>query len=89
LSHVRRSTKLLRSHNLDDALREAQTAVQLAPHAIQTQMKLGDALASSGHSQEALEAYENAAVIIESMEPEARLEWQETIKKKISAIKPK
>lgn len=83
---IERSAAALKAHNLDAAITEAQTAVQLAPNALQSQLALGDALAAQHRTPEARQAYQSAAAIIETMEPDARTEWRETLKHKTAAL---
>ena len=87
--HVERSSQLLKANNPDEAVREAQIAVQIAPQSLQPNMALGNALAAQHHPQEALQAYQSAAAIIETMEPDARTEWRETLKQKTDPLKAK
>jgi len=88
-AHIERSADALKQHNPDAALAEAQTAVQLAPNALQSQLALGDALAAQHRPQQALEVYQAAAGIIETMEPDARQQWRDTLKQKLAALNKK
>jgi len=88
-AHIERSADALKQHNPDTAVAEAQTAVQLAPSALQSQLALGDALAAQRRPQQALEVYQAAAGIIETMEPDARQQWRDTLKQKLAALNKK
>ena len=90
-AHVQHSAEFLKLNNPDAAVAEAQTAVQLAPNGLEPNIALGNALAAQHHPDQALQAYQSAAAIIETMEPDARTEWRETLKKKTDAlsIRPK
>ena len=87
LAPIARSAEFLKQNNPEAAVREAQIAVQLAPNDLQPQLALGDALAAQHQSQQALRAYQTAATVIDTMEPDARKEWHETLQKKIDALK--
>ncbi len=89
LSHIAHSSEALKQHNPDAAVAEAQTAVQLAPQFLRSQLALGNALAAQHHPQEAQQAYQSAAAIIETMEPDARTEWRETLKHKTDVLNKK
>lgn len=81
--HVQRAGDLLAT-DPQQALIEAQTAVQVAPDALQTQMALGDAFAVLHRSSEARAAYSNALTIAHTMEPSAQAIWVPQIEKKIA-----
>jgi hypothetical protein len=82
-SHFQRSNDLLAT-DPQQALVEAQTAVQIAPDALQTQLALGDALAALHRNAEARAAYEKALTIARTMEPGAHAIWIPQIEKKIA-----
>ena len=83
LSHSQRSGDLLTAKQPEAALTEAQTAVQIAPDALQTQMALGDALTALHREDEARVAYLKAQEIIGTMEPSARAVWAPQIEAKL------
>ena len=72
LGHVQRARALLGSKQFDQALAEAETAVALAPDAMQSQMTLGDVLTEMKRGAEARPAYEKALSIARTMEPSAQ-----------------
>jgi hypothetical protein len=83
LGHVTRASGLMALKQLDAALLEAQTAVQMDPDAIQAQMILGDVLTAMERSQEAKPAYQKALVLAHTMEPSVEAAWVPQIQKKI------
>lgn len=83
MSHVVRSGDLLNAKRPQDALAESQTAVRIAPDALQTQMALGDALAAMNRDDEAKAAYVKALAIAHTMEPSAQEVWVPQIETKL------
>jgi Dolichyl-phosphate-mannose-protein mannosyltransferase len=83
MSHVIRSGDLLTLKKMQEALAEAQTAVRIAPDALQTQMALGDALAAVNRSGDAEVAYQKALGIVHTMEPSAQEVWVPLIEAKL------
>ena len=81
-AHVSRSGQFLGKNDIENAIRKAQTTVQLATQSLQAQFALGDALAANHHPEEARQAYQSAAAIIDTMEPDARTEWADKLKQK-------
>ena len=65
-----RRPRTSRRQELDEALREAQEAVALAPDAIQTQLELGDVLREMGQPQQARTCYEEALQLAKTIEPD-------------------
>lgn len=84
LGHVQRSQTSLNQQHFEDALTEAQTAVNTAPNDIQPQMMLGDVLTAMHRDAEARPAYEKALAIAQTMEPEARNSWTDKIQHKLT-----
>jgi len=84
LSHVQRSQVALRKGDMAGALSEAKLGETIAPGFVQTEMALGDAEMAAGQKAEARAAYGRAAVKIETMEPEAREVWRQTVAEKIA-----
>ncbi len=85
-SHVQQSEHLLKKKQPEGALAEAQQAVSIAPDSVKAQMALGDALSALGRKDEAKSAYEKAAVLVKTMEPEAQEEWVPRVEKKIAGL---
>jgi hypothetical protein len=83
MSHVIRSGDLLTLKKPQEALAEAQTAVRIAPDALQAEMALGDALAALNRSDDAEVAYEKALGIAHTMEPSAQEIWVPQIEAKL------
>jgi len=60
---------------MDQALAEAQTAVQLAPNSLQTQARLGFLLMKFGRQDEAHQRLQRALAIAETVQPELQSSW--------------
>lgn len=88
LSHVQRSAIWLEQKNAAAALAEAQTAVAIAPDALQPQEALGDAQAAVGNKDAARVAYGKALQVAATMEDGARLSWNERLRKKLQNLTP-
>jgi hypothetical protein len=86
LPHVELSTLALKQHDIPQAVAEAQQAEQLAPGEVEPELALGDALAASGHADEARAAYTRAGQKIETMEPDARQIWRRKLSEKLAAL---
>ncbi len=82
MSHILRSTELLKQRDLSGSLAEAQTAFNLAPNSLQPAIALGDTLAAMGRKSEARSAYEHARIVVRTMEPGAQRIWSDTLDKK-------
>ena len=86
LAYVQRSSALLKAGNIPAAVREATLAETTAPNAIQTEIALGDAQAAANNKSAARAAYNRAAATINTMESDARTQWQSTLQKKLAAL---
>lgn len=86
LGHVQRSHISLEHQQLEDALLEAQAAVNIAPNGMQPQMTLGGVLTAMHRDAEARLAYEKALAIAQTMEPEAKNIWIPTIEEKMNRL---
>jgi tetratricopeptide (TPR) repeat protein len=60
---------------LDEALAEAQTAVQLAPDSMQTQARLGFLLLKTGRQDEGLQTLQRALAISKTIQPDLQSSW--------------
>lgn len=69
-NHVTRSQLLADNGRLDEALAEAQTAVQLAPNSVETQAQLGFLLMQMKRAEEGRAALERALALAETVHPE-------------------
>ena len=85
-SHVQQSEHLLKKKQPEGALAEARQAVSIATDSVKAQMALGDALSALGRKDEAKAAYEKAAVLVKTMEPEAQEEWVPRVEEKIAGL---
>lgn len=86
LGHVQRSQISLEHQQFEDALREAQTAVNTAPDALQPQIILGDVLGAMHRDADARDAYQKAFTVVQTMEPEARTQWTATVQQKLARV---
>ena len=75
LNHVTQAQLFDRAGNLDQALQEAQTAVQLAPASVQSQAELGHILAKLNRKEEARQAFQTALILSSSIRPEFQQGW--------------
>jgi tetratricopeptide (TPR) repeat protein len=74
-NHVTLAQILAQGGHLDQALVEAQTAVQLAPQSVNTQAQLGYLLIQMNRPQEGRVALEKALESAETIHPEFHLGW--------------
>ena len=88
LGHVQRSQISLDHKQFEDALLEAQAAVNIAPNDMQPQMMLGDVLTAIHRDAEARLVYEKALAIAKTMEPETKVIWNATIQQKLAQLQP-
>jgi len=75
LNHLTQSQLQEEAGHLDQALAEAQTAVQLAPESLQTQARLGFLLMKSGRQDEGHQALQRALTIAETVKPDLQSPW--------------
>ncbi len=75
LNHVTQAQLLAQSNQLDQALREAQAAVALAPDSVQTQAELGDVLMRLKRPDEAHQAFRRALHAAQTVHPEFQTGW--------------
>jgi hypothetical protein len=85
LGHVQIARALMRRHQLDEALAEAQTAAALAPDAMQPERTLGDVLTAMHRDAEARQAYQKALAIARTMEPSAQESYVPDIQRLLRA----
>ena len=75
LNHLTQSQLKERAGQLEDALAEAQAAVELAPYSMQTQARLGFLLMKVDRHDEGLQTLERALAIGETVNPELESSW--------------
>ena len=75
LNHLTRSRLEERAGHMDQALAEAQTAVQLAPNSLQTQARIGFLLMQTGRRDEGLQTLQRALTIAETIKPDLQSGW--------------
>lgn len=78
LNHLTQSQLQQQAGHLDQALTEAQTAVQLAPNSMQTQARLGFLLMQSGRQEEGRRALQRALTIAQTVKPDLQSSWTVT-----------
>ncbi len=84
LNHAQKASDLLKAKQLDVALAEAQTAVELAPQSVNTQATLGDVLTAMGRKDEARVHYEKALTLARTVEPSLQAGWVRDLDKKLA-----
>ena len=80
------ASKLADAGQVDAALMKARDAVRLAPWSGQVQATLGDVLSKAGKKAEALQAYETALGIEESVRPDLQEEEIAGVRKRIAEL---
>jgi Dolichyl-phosphate-mannose-protein mannosyltransferase len=84
LGRVQNAQNLLAAGQAEQALSEAQSALALAPDAVQTRMMMGDALAAAGRPAEARAEYEKALSLAKTVEPEFQVRSVPDIERKLA-----
>ncbi|MGA9568122.1 MAG: glycosyltransferase family 39 protein [Candidatus Korobacteraceae bacterium] len=87
IGHRQKAQVLLAEGKLDDALTEAQRAVELDPNAVATNSALGDVLAALHRKDEARAAYERALTSAQTIHPEFQVGSIPDLQKKIAEMK--
>jgi len=87
ISHMQKAQNLLAAKQIELALVEAQSAVRLAPNAVDVQLTLGDVLAAMGQAAEARSAYEKALLLAKTIEPEFQIRSIPNIERKLGPQK--
>jgi 4-amino-4-deoxy-L-arabinose transferase-like glycosyltransferase len=87
IGHRQKAADLLAQGKLDEALTEAQRAVQLAPNAVASNVVLGDVRAALNRKGEARAAYEQALKSARAIHPEFQVEWIPGLQKKLADMK--
>ncbi len=86
ITHVEVAKRALKAGRLDEALREAQAAVQTDPGGFREQMILGDVLQALGRNPEARASYNQAMLAVQRMEPSAQEQWRPEVEKKLAKL---
>lgn len=86
LNHVQKSHNLLAAKQLEPALAEAQTAVTLAPNSVDTQLMLGDVLATMDQPQQARTIYEKALNLAQTSEPDFQIRRLPEIHQRLATV---
>jgi 4-amino-4-deoxy-L-arabinose transferase-like glycosyltransferase len=87
IGYRQKAADLLAQGKLDEALIEAQRAVQLAPNAVASNVVLGDVLAALNRKGEARAAYEQALKSAQTIHPEFQVGWIPGLQKKLADMK--
>jgi len=87
IGHRQKAEDLLAKGKLDEALTEAQRAVQLAPRAVASSALLGDVFSAMNRKDEALAAYEQALHSAQTICPEFQVGWIEGLQKKLLGMR--
>jgi hypothetical protein len=87
IGHRQKAADLLAVGRLDEALLEAQRAVELAPNGVGTNVVLGDVLAALNRNSEARAAYEHALTSAQTIHPEFQIGHVAGIQKKLADLK--
>jgi len=87
ISHMQKAQNLLAAKQVELALVEAQSAVSLAPNAVDVQLTLGDVLAEMGKAAEARSTYEKALLLAKTIEPEFQIRSIPNIERKLESQK--
>ena len=83
ISKDQKAQNLAQAKQLDQALREAEGAVALAPDSVQTQLALGDVLLAMGQRERARACYEKALGLAKTIEPEFQVRSLEGIERRL------
>ena len=84
---AQKAQNLIQEKQLDQAFKEAQAAVALAPDAIQAQLALGDVLREMGQPQQARSIYEKALELARTIEPEFQIRSIPGIEERLQSVR--
>ena len=84
VGHVQKAEELLAAKQLDSALAETQTAVQLSPTSVRARLMLGDVLRAMAREDEARQSYEKALELAQTIAPEFQVGSVEGIQGKLA-----
>jgi 4-amino-4-deoxy-L-arabinose transferase-like glycosyltransferase len=85
IGHRQKAEDLLAQGKPEEALPEAQRAVELAPHAVACQAVLGDVFTALHRNTEARAAYEQALKLAQTIHPEFQVDWITRLQTKLAA----
>ena len=86
IRRVQKAQNLVAEKQLDEALKEAEAAVALAPDSIRTQLALGDVVLELGQPAQARARYEKALELAKTIEPEFQIRSVSTIEEKLQSV---
>ena len=84
VGHSQKAGDYLEAKQLDSALAEAQTAVELAPASVKAYVMLGDIQKAVGQPEQAQHSYETALHLAQTVAPEYQIGWVETVRAKLA-----
>ena len=84
IGHMQKASEYLEAKQLNQALAEAQTAVQLAPASVKPNVMMGDVLRAMGREEEARRSYEKALNLAQTIAPEFQVGWVAGIQQKLA-----
>ncbi len=86
IAPTQRSMRLLKAGDAAGAVREAETAVRVAPGSFDAWLQLGDAERKLGDAASAREAYRRARALVGAMEPSAQELWRPQLDAKLAGV---
>lgn len=84
IGHAQRASALLGNKQPEEALLEAQRAVELAPGMVNPHVVLGDVLTELHRPSEARAAFQKALILAKSVEPEFQRGWISGLEQKLA-----
>lgn len=84
IGHAQRASALLGNKQPEEALLEAQRAVELAPGMVNPHVVLGDVLTELYRPSEARAAFQKALILAKSVEPEFQRGWISGLEQKLA-----
>ena len=86
ITRSQKAQNLAGAKQFDEALKEAEAAVALAPDSIQPQLAMGDILLALGRTQEARTRYEKALELAKTIEPEFQIRSVPSIEERLKSV---
>lgn len=86
ITKAQKAQNLAGAKQFDEALKEAEAAVALAPDSIHPQLAMGDILSAMGRTQDARARYEKALELAKTIEPEFQMRSVPNIEEKLKSV---
>lgn len=86
ITRSQKAQNLAGAKQFDEALKEAEAAVALAPDSIHPQLAMGDVLSALGRTQEARARYEKALELAKTIESEFQMRSVPNIEEKLKSV---